>query len=247
MFLLLILLLPCTHTQTQPYTDTNVNTHTHTQTRALPPKCYWLLVIYRNPLKSLGDFSSFSRFGYFLLLHSFMFAIYFIIFYCIFFVCVSCYFVFMFFSLYSFRNFSWYWYSLLSRFVHLSIWLFCILNFLLTKATTNSNNNQNRIHSNVWVKIFEQTFFIPFIHSFHSSDLSSECKSQIRTNSQKREKGKCTHRNFETYKMSWDTQFLWIFVVVSEWIFFFGGINSILLSFPWFQFDFGVFECVEKK
>lgn len=36
-----------------------------------------VLIIYRNPLKSLGDFSSFSRFGYFRFLHSFMFAIFF--------------------------------------------------------------------------------------------------------------------------------------------------------------------------
>lgn len=44
-----------------------------------------VLIIYRNPLKSLGDFSSFSRFGYFRFLHSFMFAIFFMSFN--FFVC----------------------------------------------------------------------------------------------------------------------------------------------------------------
>lgn len=90
---------------------------------------YWFFVIYRNPLKSLEDFSSFSRFGYFLFLHSFMFAIYFII---------------LFFSSSSLC------FSLLLLLFYLVVWFFALpfrrtfidlvlyFEFLLTKATTNS-------------------------------------------------------------------------------------------------------------
>lgn len=66
-------LYECIHTHTYAYIHAHKYTHTHTHTFTLI-KIRLALVIYRNPLKSLGDFLSFSWFVHFLL--SVMFTIY---------------------------------------------------------------------------------------------------------------------------------------------------------------------------